>query len=135
MPAGRPTKYNDEILEKSNEYIKDYASLGDVMPTLVGLAAHLGVRRETVHAWAKDNNKEEFSNIYDIVMAKQHQVLVNKGLIGDFNPALTKLFLTKHGYSDKTEADINLNSVDLAEKTTEELIYFKEHGKFPSTTG
>jgi len=33
----------------------------------------------------------------------QHRGLVNGGLSGKFNPAITKMMMTKHGYSDKQE--------------------------------
>jgi len=38
------------------------------------------------------------------------------------------------GWKDKTETDINLNGINLKDRTTDELLYFKEHGKFPVTT-
>lgn len=105
MPAGRPSKYNDEILEKARDYVDNYRDHGDQVPTLVGLALILGIRTETVYAWEADENKEEFSDILTRIRQAQHQRLVNNGLIGDFNPAITKMMLTKHGYSDKQELD------------------------------
>jgi len=36
----------------------------------------------------------------------QERKLICNGLMGDFNPAITKMMLTKHGYSDKMETDI-----------------------------
>ena len=38
-------------------------------------------------------------------MKKQEKDLINKGLTGDFNSTITKLILTKHGYSDKQDID------------------------------
>ncbi|MEN7471298.1 terminase small subunit, partial [Providencia stuartii] len=35
----------------------------------------------------------------------QENRLINKGLIGEFNPTITKLMLANHGYSEKQEVD------------------------------
>ena len=106
MPAGRPTKYNKDILIKSKEYLANYAELGDPVPTIAGLACELKVSRGTLYDWAAEEGKEEFTDILESIMAKQERVLAGKGLTGDFNPNITKMMLTKHGYSDKQ--DVNL---------------------------
>ena len=106
MPGGRPPKYHPiETLAKTREYVRDYKTLGneEVIPTIAGLAFFLKVRRETIYAWAKEEEKHEFSNIVADLMSKQEFVLMNEGLKGNINPTLTKLALTKHGYSDKSE--------------------------------
>ena len=36
----------------------------------------------------------------------QERSLVRGGLEGKYNPAITKMMLTKHGYSDKVEQDL-----------------------------
>ena len=57
-------------------------------------------------------------------MAKQEKTLVNGSLRGEMNPAISKMMLTKHGYSDKQEIDTNLNikdSVDLSQLSEDEL--------------
>lgn len=104
MPAGRPTKYNDEILEKAQAYLDgEYVFDGSVIPSSVGLALYLDVNRSTVQDWGKDPEKAPFSTILDRIQAKQHQLLISKGLTGDFNAAIAKLALGKHGYSEKSE--------------------------------
>lgn len=101
----RPTVYSDEVLEKASDYIENYAEYGDAVPTVAGMACEIGVSRETLYAWAKDVEKPEFSDILMRVMENQERKLVNGGLSGGFNPAITKMMLTKHGYSDKTDID------------------------------
>ena len=126
MPAGRPTKYNKDILTKSEEYLFNYEVLGDPIPTIAGLACELKVSRGTLYDWAAEEGKEEFSNILEAIMAKQERVLANKGLTGDFNPNITKMMLTKHGYSDKQDVNLggqNGNPVDM--KWTVEVIESK----------
>lgn len=98
--GGRPTKYTPELLEECRKYLKDY----EVLPSIAGLAIHLDVARETLQAWAKDDDKEEFSHIYAKLMAMQERDLIKNGLMGVFNASITKMILTKHGYSDKVDA-------------------------------
>ena len=100
MPAGRPTKYNDEIGEKAWEYVNGgYVEAGDPAPIIEGLAVELGIHKDTVYDWASDPEKE-FSDVLKTLMAKQGQKLIAGGLSGVFNPNITKMLLTKHGYSD-----------------------------------
>lgn len=101
-PMGRPTKLNSEIVARAQEYLDTYRELGDQVPTVVGLALYLDVATNTVYNWAKGDN-DAFLRIFERVEQTQHQGLVNGGLSGNFNPAITKMMLTKHGYSDKQE--------------------------------
>jgi DNA-binding phage protein len=101
----RPTDYNPEILASALNYLENFKELGDVVPTVAGMACEIGISRETIYAWAKDETKPEFSDILMRVMEKQERNLVNGGLAGGFNPAVTKMMLTKHGYSDKSEVE------------------------------
>ena len=98
--GGRPTKYTPELLEECRKYLKDYNTL----PSIAGLAVRLDVARETLQAWARDEDKPEFSDIYAKLMAMQEDELIRNGLMGHFNASITKMILTKHGYSDKVDA-------------------------------
>ena len=101
-PVGRPTKYSEDLQAQADEYILSYADLGDLVPTLVGLAIHLDVAPNTIYNWATEANPE-FLRVFTRVEQLQHRGLVNGGLSGKYNPAITKMMLTKHGYSDKQE--------------------------------
>ena len=109
MPAGRPTKYCPEIVQAALDYLnggyKDYEDEyeKEVIPSVSGLAVRLGLARSTVNEWGTDESKPEFSDIYQSILAKQENILINRGLEGAFNSAIAKLALGKHGYSDKTE--------------------------------
>ena len=98
--GGRPTKYTPELLEECRKYLVDFNTL----PSIAGLAVRLNVNRDTLHAWAKDEDKPEFSDIYAKLLAKQEDELIRNGLMGHFNASITKMILTKHGYSDKVDA-------------------------------
>lgn len=103
MPVGRPTKYNEEILEKTRDYIENYADVGDMIPSIAGLSVVLGVSRETIYDWSKQEEKKAFSDILQKLLSTQERVLFNNGLNGTFNSNICKLALGKHGYSDKQE--------------------------------
>ena len=116
----RPTKYTEELLERAREYVDSPPSDDDVVHSIAGLAIHLGIARDTVHAWAKDPEKGIFSDIVDDVLAKQERRLLAGGLTGGYNASIAKLMLTKHGYADKVEND-NRHAIDLSHLSDEEL--------------
>lgn len=100
----RPTDCTPELIELARTYVEGgYKEAGDLIPSIVGMASFLGVARSSINLWAKDNRSEQFSDIFEQCSEKQEQSLLNGGLGGDFNPAITKMILTKHGYSDKLE--------------------------------
>jgi len=105
MPAGRPTIYGDNILKMARGYLTSFKDMGDVVPSIAGLACVLGVTRETCRAWRNDPSKAEFSAILEELAQRQERELLNNGLAGNFNAPITKMMLTKHGYSDKVEQD------------------------------
>jgi len=105
MAAGRPTKYNQEMVDKSYEYIENYAKYDDMIPSIEGLAEALDLCRDTLYDWAKDD-KKEFSYILAKLLQKQQKVLINNGLSNTFNSAITKLVLGKHGFHDKVDTDL-----------------------------
>ena len=127
MPAGRPTDYTPELVEAAWDY-----ALGnwqqDKVPSVAGLACAIGVRRETCHAWAKDKDKE-FSNILSKIAETQERVLINKGLDGQFNASITKLMLSKHGYSDRVETDDTSSDGTMTPQTVERVIVMPDAPK------
>lgn len=104
--AGRPSKYNDDVLATAADYIVNFVDYGDQIPSVVGLAVALETHRDTIYAWAKDKDKAEFSDIVKRLSTNQERKLLNGGLDNSFNPTIAKLLLAKHGYSDKQETDI-----------------------------
>lgn len=123
MPAGRPTEYSPKILKSAEAYLKlckdeeyDWTKTDGAqstsyehrikvkLPSIEGLAVYLKVHRSTIYEW-KDLH-EEFSDILEEILSEQAQRLINNGLSGDYNSTISKLILTKHGYSDKSETDV-----------------------------
>jgi len=103
MAGGRPSKYCPEILEITRDYIDNFSEekYGDRMPMIASLATHLGVCKDTVFEWQKDEEKAEFSDLVRELMQKQEATLFNQALGGKFNASISKLALTKHGYRDQ----------------------------------
>jgi len=105
--AREPNKYDNSIIELAKEYLANYELLGDAIPTITGLSAHIGICRSTIYVWSKDNDKIDFSDIVERVLGEQERVLINKGLLSEFNASMAKLLLTKHGYGDKVESTLS----------------------------
>ena len=107
-PGGRPTKYTEEILDKARYYLKNYEECGDVIPSHIGLSLYIEICTSTVYDWASQKEKKPFSDILDQILNKQHQVLITKGLTGEFNSNICKLVLGKHGYHDKQDHTLDI---------------------------
>ena len=105
--AGRPSDYTPEIVKKAWAYVNGgWEKVGDPVPSVAGLACEIGIRRETCHVWAKDETKE-FSNILSAIAEKQERQLLRGGLSNVFNASITKMMMTKHGYSDATKNEVS----------------------------
>jgi len=103
-PAGRPTKKTDDVITKAQDYINGGYLKDELVPTIAGLSLYINIRRSTIYKWATEN--QIFSDILEKVMAAQEHKLINGGLTGEYNSTITKLMLTKHGYSDKQETEV-----------------------------
>lgn len=106
----RPSEYNEEVLAKAKTYLEIGYDEEEAVRSIAGLALFLEVSRSTVYDWASHEDKKEFSYIVEDILAQQERTLVNNGLTNKFNPSITKLMLTKHGYSDKIESQTDVTS-------------------------
>ena len=103
--AGRPTTYTDEMLEIARSYAENSEDYQDPIPTVVGLCAAIKRSKTTVYRWCEESGKEEFRDIVREIEEKQENKLIKGGLSGAYNSVITKLLLSKHGYSDKQQID------------------------------
>lgn len=111
MKQGRPTEYNESILTKAQEYLKSCKDVYDPetrtwdvnLPSIEGLALHLGIARSTVYEWRDHEDKQDFSDILEQVLTAQAKQLINNGLSGKYNATITKVMATKHGYREGIE--------------------------------
>jgi hypothetical protein len=122
MTAGRPSIYTPELVKRARGYLTRYQDMGDKVPSIAGLACVIGVTRETCHAWANDPEKAEFSHILKELMQRQERALLNGGLGGDFNAPITKMMLTKHGYSDKVETDVTSSDGSMTPRSAADAV-------------
>jgi len=122
MAVGRPTKYSPELVAKAKDYYKNYSAYGDMIPSIVGLAVALDLCEATLYNWDNEDHPE-FLGILDKIKTKQHQVLINNGLSGDFNAQITKLVLGKHGYKESTANEVTgANGGPIETKWTVEIV-------------
>lgn len=103
---GRPTDYSQEIVDKAKEYIETYETQGDMIPSVEGLSAFIGIARPTIYRWSHEEGKEDFKDTLEALQAKQKRVLLNKGLANEFNSNITKLALGNHGMSEKNQTEL-----------------------------
>jgi hypothetical protein len=102
----RPSKLTKSLINRAYDYLNgDWRDVGDHIPSLSGLACYLGVCNKTIFNYSKQN--DDFLHITTMVMTMQENRLINGGLAGEFNPTITKLLLSKHGYHDKVQNEIN----------------------------
>lgn len=120
MAGGRPTDYDQSVLDIAEDYIKNHKdTYGDIIPSVAGLACAIGVAKSTVYLWR--DLHPEFSDSLNRLLTDQERQSVNGGISGLFNPTITKLVLANHGYSDSaTVTQTTTHKVDesLAEKLT-----------------
>lgn len=106
MAGGRPTSWSKELEEKAWEYINgQWKEEGHAVPMVVGLCSFIDRSSSVVYEWEKHDDKQ-FMDILKAIKDIQHLELFNKSLTGEYNSTMSKLMLTKHGYSDKIDNDV-----------------------------
>ena len=102
MRTGRPTEYSQAILDLANMYL-DNLPEDEKLHSIEGLADYIDIARSTIYEWISQEEKKDFSDIVEKILNKQGKTLINKGIIGEFTPAITKVMLSKHGYREGIE--------------------------------
>ena len=103
MSAGRPTKLTAFLKMQMLDYIANYVDHGDEIPSIAGFAVFSGVSRSQLQAWRAEDKDDEYSDIFDKLLAQQERVLLSGGLSKRFNAAVTNMVLSKHGYAAKQD--------------------------------
>lgn len=82
------------------------------LPKVEGFALFIGVHKDTLYAWAKEN--DEFSDALQKIIVLQHNILVDNALSGNYNPLIAKLMLShNHGYKEKSDMTTNDESIKI----------------------
>ena len=106
-PMGRPTNWSLELEAEAYKYLETWQEEhGHAFPSVVGLCEVIKRSRANVYEWAKHEDKN-FSDILNRINQLQELVVWNKSMKGEYNSTMSKLLLTKHGYSDKVDATTN----------------------------
>lgn len=117
MPAGRPRAFAtvEDLQQGIDAYIAE-ALVTDDPISVSGLAAHLEVNRDTIFAYAKGDNGDEFSDPLKKVVQKIEAQHVTGLLKGQLNPTGCIFTLkNNHGWKDEKhikEESTQTHSVD-----------------------
>lgn len=100
---GRPTKLTDELIDHAWEYLESCSSMGthQLLPTIEGLALTLHCNKDTMYEWEKQN--EHFSDVLRELRDTQANKLMQNSLMNRYNPTISKLMLSKHGYIEQKD--------------------------------
>lgn len=105
--VGRPTKYEDGMIQIAEEYVASCGREATELPTIEGLALLLHVDDERIGEWAKLH--PEFHATVKDLKSKQKAQLMNDGLYGgkEVNTAMA-IFLLKanHKMVETSHTDI-----------------------------
>ncbi len=71
------------------------------LPTIAGLARHLGVSRDSIYEWVEQS--DEFSDVYEAVRQANEDVAWIHGGAGTLNPSIARLALAQHGHVERKE--------------------------------
>lgn len=117
--AGLNRENSEEVFAKMYDYLENCPNK---VPSVTGLAKVLDVGRTSLYRWAEV--WEEVEHVIELISIYQEVELIDKGLDNTFNPAITKMLLSRHGYADKTETDVTsggqqLNAWTVSPVTTE----------------
>jgi hypothetical protein len=101
-PGGRPSVATPEAIAEADRYFSEKLwHPDDVIPTVEGLAVHLGIARSTLYL------RPEFSDILENILSLQAKLLLNGSLKGELNPVISKMMLSaKHGYIEKSAKEL-----------------------------
>lgn len=105
---GRPTKYNEALQKKAEDYLlHGFADQGDVIPSVAGLCCYLGIVRSAAYRWRDIH--QSFKDTLEAIDVKQENIALNGSLKNELNATISKLILANHGYSDKLSQDLTTN--------------------------
>lgn len=132
---GRPTKWSVELEKKAWKYVNGaWESVGHAIPSVVGLCNILGVNRNTLYRWSKEDDKE-FCDILEACNQNQELTLLNGSLKNQLNANISKLVLGKHGYSEKSDDNKDNAQSETIQKVQIEVVNVAGTSESNTTSG
>lgn len=101
---GRPTKYDDSMPSKVNDYLEMAGREQQHLPKVESFAIYIGVNEDTVNEWRKVH--PEFDDAIKLLKMKQKEQLIDDGIYGgkEVNATIVKLLLqNNHGMKERTD--------------------------------
>jgi hypothetical protein len=122
---GRPSKLTKELLDKGWEYAEnsDDMSASTLLPTRERLCLTLGIHKETMNIWEREN--KDFSDLCRYLDMIQADKAMQNGLMGRYQPAITAIVLSRHGYIRQEQTDVTSGGEkigDISASQTEQLL-------------
>lgn len=125
--GGRPTLYNDQLQKLADEYVDNWNLYLEIkskddpskvthvvnsIPSIVGLALHLGVHRDSIYNWAKIH--EKFIYTLERIKQKQEMFLIHHGLTKGYDSGFAKfLSINVTDYKDKVEVSSTNKNIEI----------------------
>lgn len=103
-PVGRPSELAETLIKAKEYLMGGYEEVGEVIPSIAGLACYCGKARITLRDYAAQD--KEFSTTYEGILCLQESKAINNGLTGIFNPTIAKLVLSNHGWDKKESGEL-----------------------------
>lgn len=122
---GRPSKLTKQLLQKAWEYVEraDNMNVNVLLPTKERLALELGINKDTLYQWAQEN--KDFSDVCHTLDLIQADKAMQNGLMGRYQPAITAIVLSRHGYVRQEQTDVTSGGEKIGEISadqTEQLL-------------
>ena len=103
----RPIDYSPDVVVKANEYLAIAVPQNQQIPTVEGLALHLGHHRDTLYEWKK--TYPEFREVMNRLKMLQKEHLIQTGIFGgkEVNATIIGLMLkVNHDMVEISKTDI-----------------------------
>ncbi len=120
MAGGRPSKLNNEMLAKAQEFLSGgwKSDLDGIAtyPGLMGLALYLDIHISTVEDWDKNADKSELHGKFSVIVKKIRALkkfyLVHLGLGNQLQPRVCGIMLSRVGIVEKKPDETKIIKVE-----------------------
>lgn len=114
--SGRPTDYDESLIEKVDEYLETCTdSLGKEvpivnLPMIEGFAKYVGFSKSSIYVWRE--KYPLFMDALEKITDEQKMRLINNGLAGNYASVTNKLMLScNHGMIERKDVTLDDRTV------------------------